>query len=293
MSYSKCFLSLALLGANGIFAQEGVKRTSFLSGSLAYESGAVNQPWLDRYVVELKVRAAAFDVRRAAVAWDGSFEFRHVPEGMYELSVMDKLGNVVRSEVVVIGGFGGTSGYQVRVPALTAPVGGSPVSLRRLAHKPMKAARKAYDAALKAQKKGDTKQWEAKLREAVALDGDFFEARNNLGALLLRTSRPAEALEQFRAAVAIDPNATAVLTNLSASLLELREPKDAEKAARQVLRIEPDSPQGHYLLGIALVHQNRFTEEAVDHLEASSEAFPKAERAAAIVRDRMRKQAGE
>jgi len=293
MSHWKCFLSLILFGTITLAQYEGVKRNSFLSGTLVYESGAIDQPTLDRYIVELKIRSSAFDVHRTTVAWDGSFEFRQIPEGMYELSVLDKLGNIVRSEIVTVAGFGGPSGLQVRLPSLTTLAPRPPISLRRLTHKPPKAARKAYDAALKAQGKGDTALWETKLREAIQLDPIYFEARNNLGALYLRTERPLEAAEQFQAALEIDPNAIPALTNLSASLLSLHQPKDAEKAARQALRLDPNSPQGHYLLGIALVKQNRFTDEAADHLEASSEAFPKAERAAAIVRDRIRRQSGE
>jgi Tfp pilus assembly protein PilF len=285
-------LNLGAQTAGAFHAQQSGRHAGSVTGEVVYDTDVPGQPSLDHFTVELRSRTGRNEFHRASVTWDGVFEFRGVSEGSYELALLDKTGSVVKTDLITVTPYSGISGVRVKIPAVNSSAA-APVSLRRLMHKPPKTARKALEQAVKAQRNGDMAACEGKLREAVSADPGYFEAHNNLGALLMRTGRAAEAATHFRAALDIDSTAAPVLANLSASLLALREFKQAEQAARQALRHDPNSPQGHYLLGIALIEQNRFTDEAAVHLEASAETFPKAEKAAAFVRQRIRRQAGE
>jgi predicted Zn-dependent protease len=91
----------------------------------------------------------------------------------------------------------------------------------------------------------------------------------------------------------IDPAASAVLTNVSACLIGLDQMKEAEEYARRALAIDPVSAQAHYLIGVAMVKQNRFTLEAADHLHDSGSVFPKALEVEAAIRERLRRQISE
>jgi len=108
-----------------------------------------------------------------------------------------------------------------------------------------------------------------------------------------RATRTEEALTEFRAALEIDPQSAPVLNNISAAMLQIRQPREAETYARKALAIDPLSHQGHYLLGVALVNQNQFTEEAADHLRDSTSTYPKARQVEAVIRERLRRQSGE
>jgi tetratricopeptide (TPR) repeat protein len=232
-------------------------------------------------------RSQAIDVR-----WDGGFEFREVPEGVYEAQVVNLQGGVIKRTILTVSSMANHQEVRIEIPCVSKEASGS-VSMRRLSHKPPKNAVKALRKAGEAQQKGKVDEWERYLRQAVTLDPDYFEARNNLGAFLARNSRTAEALGEFRAAMEIDPAASAVLSNMSACLLGLNQIKEAEEYARRALAIDPLSAQAHYLIGVAMVKQNRFTEEAADHLHDSGSVFPKALEVEAAVRERIRRHISE
>ena len=58
----------------------------------------------------------------------------------------------------------------------------------------------------------------AHLRQAVQLQPDFVEARNNLGILLARAGQLDEAIDQFRQALALAPGSPDVRRNLELAL---------------------------------------------------------------------------
>lgn len=298
MTYSKCIYSAAFLLLHLPFAQAQSyfsaqsRGTSAVQGTLVREcQGAGNTPF-DNLRVEFSSRQSGNRTYSGDVRWDGGFEVRDVAEGVYEAQVVTVGGGVLKRTLFTSTPMTSHQDFRISVPCADKPVSGS-VSIRRLSHKAPKAAVKALRKAGDAQRKGRMEEWERYLRLATSIDPEYFEARNNLGAFLVRTGRPAEALPEFRAAQDLDPNSAPVLNNISACLLSLERAKDAEEFARRALALDPLSPHAHYLIGVALLKQNRFTEEAADHLHDSGSAIPKALEVEAAVRERIRRQTGE
>ncbi|MBN8733552.1 MAG: tetratricopeptide repeat protein [Acidobacteria bacterium] len=300
MTYSKCIFSLGFLlaGLNGFEAlaqpmfSAQARAAGAVSGAVVRMCEKSQDNSFQNLRVELTSRQNLNQTYFGDVRWDGTFEIRDVSEGVYEAQVTNQRGSVLKRTLFTVNTSGGGPEVRLELPCAEKQAAGG-VSLRRLTHKPPKSAVKALRRAGEAQVKGDLAAWEKHLREAVRLDPEFFEARNNLGAFLARANRTEEALNEFRAALEIDPRSAPVLNNLSASMLNLHQPREAEAFARKALAIDPLSPQGHYLLGVALVNQNRFTEEAAGHLRDSTPTFPKARQVEAAVREHIRRQSGE
>jgi Tfp pilus assembly protein PilF len=89
----------------------------------------------------------------------------------------------------------------------------------------MKAAAEAPDrAAVRAslaaalRKKGSLKEAEREYREALRSDATYLPALEGLGALLVATGRPAEAVEPLRAALGANPGDTEALLALARAL---------------------------------------------------------------------------
>ena len=154
------------------------------------------------------------------------------------------------------------------------PRGG--VSARTLAHKPSKAANRAFERAGRAWKKGQSEQSLRYLGEAVRLDPAFLEARLDLGAIYAKTNRPEEALHQYERALEIEPNLALLHSNKAAALVMLSRWAEAEQAARRALQLDSKSIDGNYMLGIAMLKQGRITSETAAHLEIAATKHPRA-----------------
>jgi hypothetical protein len=154
------------------------------------------------------------------------------------------------------------------------PRGG--VSARTLAHKPSKAAAKAFDRAFRAWNKGQSDQELRYLTEAVRLDPDYVEARTNLGAVYAKADRPAEALEQYEQALALEPNLALLHSNKAAALVMLSRWEEAEQVARHALQLDPESINANYMLGIAMMKQLKITPETAAHLAIAAKTHPRA-----------------
>lgn len=78
---------------------------------------------------------------------------------------------------------------------------------------------------------------EASLRQAIALDADLFRARNNLGLLLARSGREAEAMREFASAGADPAQAS---SNLAFAMALDGRVEHAQAVYRQALEINPN-----------------------------------------------------
>jgi len=158
---------------------------------------------------------------------------------------------------------------------LSSPLRGG-VSARRLAHKPSKAAVKAFNQGLRAWNKGESDQALSYFAEAVQLDPAFAEARVNLGALYAKTGRPVEALDQYERALELEPNLALLHSNKAAALVMLSRWEEAEQAGRRAVQLDPQSIDANYMLGIAMMMQGKVTTETAAHLALAAKKYPNA-----------------
>lgn len=217
---------------------------------------------------------------RAPVNRDGSFTVNAVDAQFYEVRVVTSRGDRVTSDNVR---FQNGQPAEIRLPKTAAegPLPAGPVSVRRLAHKPEKTARRLVREAETLASDG---QWPAsaeRLEKALETDPNWFEVWNNLGSRRLRLGQYAEAATAFRRALAIDANDAIAHSNLGLALLFLREPAAAEEAANRALQLDPAYPQASYVAGLALLQQNKWTGEALSRLREAAKTLPRARLATA------------
>ena len=143
-------------------------------------------------------------------------------------------------------------------------------------HTPVRAARKAAEAAEHLAKKKLRQEAIAKYREAVALDPLYFEAWNNLALELNAAGQPDEAEQVFRRLMQSNPEHVVVFTNLAAVLSGQSRYAEAEAVARQAMKLHNFSFSANYVLGSLLVNQRKFSDEAKTKLEYAQVKYAQA-----------------
>jgi len=150
------------------------------------------------------------------------------------------------------------------------------VTLHELNHRIPSKAEREFDRAWKARKKGQYETAILAFQSAIAIDPEFCAARNDLATSYLLAGQFDLAIEQFHKALEVDPNISGLYSNLSLAYLKQHRYYEAEYAARQSLVTANGDPHGHYVLGMSLVAQSKFTPEAEDHLKRAEPAYPQA-----------------
>jgi tetratricopeptide (TPR) repeat protein len=171
--------------------------------------------------------------------------------------------------------------------AAQVQVGPGVVSAHALAHKPPKAARRELDRGLQSWHKGRNDEALEHLTDAVRLDPGFVEAHIGLGAFYDDINQPALALDHFNRALLLDPQSLWATVAKAAVLLTLNRPAEAEQVARRALQLSPGLIQAHYLVGAALVVQEKITPEAAEHLRIAAPQLPQAQPFLADVQARL------
>jgi tetratricopeptide (TPR) repeat protein len=151
------------------------------------------------------------------------------------------------------------------------------VSAHALAHKPSKAALKELDRGVLAWRKGRNDEALEHLTDAIRLDPGFVEAHIGLGAFYDDAHQPALALDHFNLALLLDPQSLWATVAKAAVLMTLNRPDEAEQAARRALQLSPGLFQADYLLGAALLAQDKITPEAAEHLRIAASKLPQAQ----------------
>src|SRR5437764_10904486 len=148
--------------------------------------------------VELRELSNGMNRQRESVRADGSFRFRDVASGSYEVRVVTAMQNeTLVQEFVEVNPFGGQLVLRMPHTEKTRPVSGL-VSVQELESRVPK---KAFQAFVKAQHYAETaKPAEAieQLRRAIALDPAWRDAHVNLGAELVRVGRYEEAMAELQ-----------------------------------------------------------------------------------------------
>ena len=157
-----------------------------------------------------------------------------------------------------------------------APVVSGTVSAATLRHSVPKAAVKAHDRARKLFASGKVSDSARELEKAVALDPEFAEAQENLGALYLKLGRPGEAEAHIRRAIELNPSSSLAHSDLSAVQLLAGDLKGAERSARRALQLSGGNDWARFLLGATLLLNPATYSEGLQNLEQASRSVPAA-----------------
>ena len=150
------------------------------------------------------------------------------------------------------------------------------VTLHELQHHVPGQATKEYERAIKAKDKGDDEAAVGYFKKAIAVDPEFCDAFNGLGATYLRLNRVDLATEQFNNAIAIDPHGAMGYSNLALAYLTQKQYVDAERAARRAIDLDRGATHGLLMLGVSLLLEGKFTAEAERSLRCAVSDFPQA-----------------
>jgi hypothetical protein len=148
---------------------------------------------------------------------------------------------------------------------------GGIISARALGFRPVEAARKDFDKGMRAMDKGLDSDALKHFREAVRLDPAYMQPYVQTGIIRAKAGQPMLALESFLSALALEPDADFLEFNVAHTLIILHRPSEAESYARRVARRSPSFVDAQYLLGLALVMQDKLTPEAVGALRLAAE----------------------
>jgi len=134
-------------------------------------------------------------------------------------------------------------------------------------------ARARYNLGCLLERTGRYAEAEALLDEALRLHPGYAEAHNNLGNVLAHSNRLAEAIAHYQQALEIRPSYPEACCNLGDALLQADRADDAAGWFREALRLKPDYPAAHANLGVALVRLGR-TDGAIAEFEQALRLQP-------------------
>jgi tetratricopeptide (TPR) repeat protein len=135
-----------------------------------------------------------------------------------------------------------------------------------------------YDAGIAAAAEGRIEEAIAEYRRALEAIPDYTEARNNLGAILVRAGRWKEAVAEYQEVLRLRPDQAEMHSNLGDVLSRLGRDEEAIASFREALRLDPECVQAHNNLGIVLEKQGK-RDEAADHYQSALRIQPDYEEA--------------
>jgi tetratricopeptide (TPR) repeat protein len=163
------------------------------------------------------------------------------------------------------------------------PAGSSIVTFQELHHIVPKKALKELERARRARAERHTDDAIRHLNEAIHIDPEFIAARNDLAVIYLTAAKPEPAVAQLEEAVQIDRNNSILFTNLCLGYNMLQKFDAAEHAIRLAVDLNRTGVLERLFLGLILVAQRKFTEEALQCLERAYDEYPEAHLLAARV----------
>ena len=212
----------------------------------------------------------------ARVAPDGTFEFRSGVRGTCELRIVDGSGAVIHREPVMLTGSAQLLSIRISEPSPTRGSTEGTVSIRQLSHKIPPAARKAFDKGQQAENKGQYDAAADLFREAAAIDPEYADAFNELGAMEVKQGNLERAILEFQKAIDVVPEHNLALANMSIVLAKLRRFDEAAAAARRALRVMPGSGTQMFILATSLLLTTGESDEVLENFERSASEVPRA-----------------
>jgi tetratricopeptide (TPR) repeat protein len=219
-------------------------------------------------------------VDRTHVADDGSFRFRSLPAGHYDVRVLDMRGDVLRQTFVVLAAH--TCQVELRLEGVRQerPARGS-VSIRSLMRPAPRTVIKQLQQSEKAFDKGDVRRSFEHLQRALEACSDCVEVHNNLGVRHMRVGEFDKAVPAFQRAVELDPDSVLAQSNLAIALASVKDYSRAEAAANRALALDAGSLAARYVLGLAGLSQRNCSRVTIGHLRAAADTYTRAHLAAA------------
>ena len=267
-------LAVLLIVVVNLDAQSPSPSSKLLRGEISTDH------WVSLDGLTVEIIDTGRPVDKVAVRPDGSFEFRGIPEGNYEVRITTMYGELVRREFVHIGEHTGMLMLKLHGMKQQQPVSGT-VSMRELLNPVPTKAKKELLRADAAYGKGNVEESIRHLQKAIEIHPNYLEAHNNLGVRYMRRSDFRRAADEFRRATEIDPASALSQANLALALATLRQYAEAEQAARRALAADQSFMPASYALGLSLAGQNNCTLEGVESMIKASGKYPKARLGAA------------
>jgi protein O-mannosyl-transferase len=132
-----------------------------------------------------------------------------------------------------------------------------------------------FNLGVEAYAREDLEHARIQLERTIAIAPTHADARSNLGIVLMRLGRAAEALPHLRRASELEPLNVDALHNVGQALLESGDPEAALTPLRGALALEPARADTRFALGLALLNLRR-RDEAIGEFEATIEATTEA-----------------
>jgi tetratricopeptide (TPR) repeat protein len=205
---------------------------------------------------------------------DGSVEIHNVEAGTYEVNVISSRGFSLRREIVQLDSF--SNRLTVHLPKAPPAAGAGTISMKRLAFRPSKEARKLYRKAQSEAGRKRIREAIALLHQAVDMEPEWAEAYNNLGVQYYRIADVSNAFRAMAKAHEIDSDSPEIGSNYAVVLIPMNRAPEAETLIRRIMLRNGETPKGRFVLGMALAAQGTKMDEARALLTEVSEQFPSA-----------------
>jgi Tfp pilus assembly protein PilF len=206
---------------------------------------------------------------------DGSFGFRALPEGDYQVRVTTLYDDEITSSLISIAP--GSPPFEIRLPQskLSKPPAGS-ISLHQLNHPPSRQVQKLLESGQRLLHDQHYDDAAARLREATVDAPDCLQAHADLGLALSRMGQWDGAAQEYRAAVSLDPKNSMLHSNLGAALAATQHFDEAEVEIVTALKLDPRNPRAHFVMAGVLLRKHAPLAEALTHLLAAQDEVPSA-----------------
>ena len=258
-------LSLLLIPA--LFAAQAAE--SSIQGQITPISGILPES------LSVEIVSEGRPIDRIDPGRDGTFTFHRLPAGQYQLRIMTRHGDVLRSEFITVGSH--TAHLEFRIAGIEQrrPPSGS-VSLRALAKPAPKNAVKELQRSQSAFAKGNKQAAVDHVNKALEICGDCPEVLNGLGVLAMRVGQIEKAAAAFEKVAELDPQSATAHANLALAFVTLRQYDQAQAPARKAYELDRGQTPARYALGLVALGKRECTDDALRHLEAASELYPRA-----------------
>jgi len=212
----------------------------------------------------------------ASVNSDNTFEFRSATAGTHELRVLAPNGQLLHQEYVSISGPNQALSIRLSEQNSADRSKESTISLQQLSHKVPAAAQKAYRKGEQAAAKNRLEEARTAFQQAVAIDPEFVDAFNELGATEAGLHDLPDAAEEFQKAIDLVPEHRLALPNLCIVLAQMKRFHEAAEVARRALKVVPGAGRIHYILAVSLMSEHGDVDEIILHFERAAADVPSA-----------------